>query len=52
MKTWIWIVLLIVVALIAFALGRYWSGIATAYKNRDKISAGLGIAENLGTLLG
>lgn len=52
MKTSTWIVLLVIVALIAFLLGRYWAALATAVKNRDKIGAAIGLAGNLETILG
>jgi uncharacterized protein YneF (UPF0154 family) len=52
MKTRSWIILLVVLVLIAFAIGYFLSTIKTAYTNRDKIKAGIDIVGNLPTLLG
>jgi hypothetical protein len=50
MKTWHWLLLLLIVALVAFFLGRYLSTLKTAYSNRDKIGAALDIASGASTL--
>jgi len=52
MKAWQIVLLVLVVAVVAFFLGRYFAALSTAYKNRDKLAAALDIAGGAETLFG
>lgn len=51
MKTWQWLLLILLLVGLAAAIGYYLSTLKKVVSNRDKISAGLDLASNLETIL-
>jgi len=52
MKTWHWVLLIVVLVAVAFFVGRWLSTLKKTYDNRDKIAAGFQLADAATTLLG